>query len=66
MVLDAEAEIEIQLIAELKFAPEFLVALMGGHVGLAPDMRKVGEFHGWSFAADLESNAILVEIQQPQ
>ena len=49
MMLDAEAVVEAELVAELKLAPELLVALMRGHVGLAPDMGEVSEFHERSF-----------------
>ena len=45
MMLDAEAVVEAEVVAERKLAPELLVALMRGHVGLAPDMGEVGEFH---------------------
>jgi len=44
-MLDAETVVEAELVAELKLAPELLVALMRGHVGLAPDMGEVSEFH---------------------
>ena len=45
MMLDAEAVVEAEVVAERKLAPELLVALVRGHVGLAPDMGEVGEFH---------------------
>jgi hypothetical protein len=52
MVLDAKAEVEAEVVAQLELAPELLVSLMRRHVGLAPDMGKMGEFHGGSsFAA---------------
>ena len=46
MMLDAEAVVEAEVVTELKLAPELLVALVRGHVGLAPDMGEVGKFHG--------------------
>ncbi len=49
MMLDAEAEVEAELVAELQFAPELLVALVRGHAGLAPDVGEMGEFHVVSF-----------------
>ena len=52
MVLDAEAVVEAEVVAELQLAPELLVALMRGHVGLAPDMGEMSEFHGRSFHAE--------------
>ena len=49
MMLDAEAVVEAELVAELQLAPELLVALMRCHIGLAPDMGEVSEFHERSF-----------------
>ena len=46
MMLDTEAIVEAEVVAERKLAPELFVALVRGHVGLAPDMGEVGEFHG--------------------
>ena len=45
MVLDAKAVIETQLVGQYNFPPELVVALAGGHAGLAPDMGKMREFH---------------------
>ena len=45
MMLDAEAVIEAELVAQRKLAPQLLVALVRRHAGLGPDVRKVREFH---------------------
>src|SRR5215469_6477237 len=45
MVFDAEAVVEANVVAHLKFAPQLLIALMRGHPRLTPDMRKMREFH---------------------
>jgi hypothetical protein len=53
MVLDTEAEVEAEVVAERKLTPELLVALMRRHAGLAPDMGEMGEFHCRSFHAEI-------------
>jgi len=45
MMLNTKAVIEAKFVAQLKLAPEFLIALMGHHTGLAPDVRKMCEFN---------------------
>ena len=45
MVLDAEAEVEAEVVAERKLAPELFVTLMRRHAGLAPDMGEMSELH---------------------
>jgi hypothetical protein len=45
MVFDAETVIEANSVAHLKFAPQLLVALVGVHSRLTPEMRKMREFH---------------------
>ncbi len=42
MMLDAEAVVEAEVVAERKLAPELLVALVRGHVGLAPGHGRSG------------------------
>src|SRR5215510_6377555 len=45
MVLDAESVVVAKFVAQLKFAPQLLIALVRGHAWLAPDMRKMGKLH---------------------
>src|SRR5690242_19853359 len=41
MVLDAEPVLKIEFVAELKLAPQLLVALVRAHIRLGPDMGKM-------------------------
>ena len=52
MVLDTEAEVEAEVVAVRKLAPELLVALMRSHARFAPDMGEMGEFRCGSFQAE--------------
>src|SRR5580704_18731948 len=45
VVLDAEAVVKIEFVAQLQFAPELFVALVRRHSGLGPDMGKMRELH---------------------
>src|SRR5262245_57352610 len=45
MVLDAERVVVTKFVAQLKFAPQLLIALVRCHAWLAPDMRKMGKLH---------------------
>jgi hypothetical protein len=57
MVLHAKAEIKGEIVAQNEFAPQLFVSLVAVHVGFAPNVGEVGEFHGLrtprSKAADL-------------
>jgi hypothetical protein len=44
-MLDAEAVVEAELVAQLQFAPQLFVALVRRHAWLAPDVREMSEFH---------------------
>ena len=44
-MLDAEAVIEAELVAQHELAPQLLVALRRRHAGLAPNMGEMGKLH---------------------
>ena len=51
MMLDAERVVEAELVAQLQFAPQLLVALVRRHSGLGPDVGEMRELHRVYFGA---------------
>src|SRR5438105_159802 len=50
MMLDAEAVVEVERIAQLQLPPKLFVPLVRCHPRLVPDMAEMGKFHREPFA----------------